>query len=256
MLDKRSHLPLHQQLKATIEDRILSGEWLPGTQVPSERELCEQYQISRITVRQALTALVMEGRLVRTQGRGTFVASPRIEQQLTQLTGFTQDMHARGKRPSAQVLEAGSIAALPTIARALKIKTGESVIMLKRLRLADGEPVAIETAYLLKSRCQGILEENLAARSLYDILTRKYNLRPVRAMQQMEATACPISEAKLLGMRRGAPVLHIHRTTYDREGQPFELVESFYRGDRYTFYAELQGDSLTGNAKPINQVNA
>lgn len=247
MLDKRSHLPLYQQLKAAIEDRILSGEWLPGTQVPSERELCEQYQISRITVRQALAALVMEGRLVRTQGRGTFVASPRIEQQLTQLTGFTQDMQARGKRPSAQVLEAGRISALSNLARALKIKVGENVIMLKRLRLADGEPVAIETAYLLESRCQGILKEKLTTRSLYDILTKKYNLKPVRASQQMEAIACPASEAKLLGTRRGAPVLHIHRTTYDREGRPFELVESFYRGDRYTFYAELHGDGLAGD---------
>ena len=248
MLDKRSPLPLHQQLKAAIEERILSGEWLPGTQVLSEREFCEQYEISRITVRQALTALVMEGRLIRAPGRGTFVASPRIEQQLTQLTGFTQDMQARGKRPSARVLEAGSIAALPTVARALKIAVGESVIMLKRLRLADGEPVAIETAYLLESRCRGILKEQLATRSLYDILTKKYRLKPVRAMQQMEAIACPAAEAKLLGTRRGAPVLHIQRTTYDREGRPFELVESFYRGDRYTFYAELQGDGLAGEA--------
>jgi GntR family transcriptional regulator len=191
VLDKRSHLPLHQQLKATIEEHILSGEWLPGTQVPSERELCEQYDISRITVRQALTALVMEGRLIRAQGRGTFVGSPRIEQQLTQLTGFTQDMQARGKRPST---------------------------------------------------------EKLAARSLYDILTKKYRLQPVRAMQQMEAIAYPAAEAKLLGTRRGAPVLHIRRTTYDRAGRPFELAESFYRGDRYTFYAELQGDRLAGDA--------
>jgi GntR family transcriptional regulator len=248
VLDKRSHLPLHQQLKAAIEERIASGEWLPGTQVPSERELCEQYGISRITVRQALTALVMEGRLIRTQGRGTFVASPRIEQQLTQLTGFTQDMRARGKRPSARVLEAGSMSALPLIARVLKIEVGESVIMLKRLRLADGEPVAIEIAYLPENRCRGLLKEMLATRSLYDILTRKYDLKPARAMQQMEAIACPAAEAKLLGTRRGAPVLHIHRTTYDREGRPFELVESFYRGDRYTFYAELQGDGLAGYA--------
>ena len=145
MLDKRSYLPLHQQLKAAIEDRILSGEWLPGTQVPSERELCEQYHISRITVRQALAALVMEGRLVRTQGRGTFVASPRIEQQLTQLTGFTQDMQARGKRPSAQVLEAGSISALPNVACALKIKVGENVIRLKRLRRSIS-PRKVESA--------------------------------------------------------------------------------------------------------------
>ena len=247
MLDKRSHLPLHQQLKAAIEERILGGEWLPGTQVPSERELCEQYEISRITVRQALTALVMEGRLIRAQGRGTFVASPRIEQQLTQLTGFTQDMQARGKRPSARVLEADSISALPTVARALNIKAGESVIMLKRLRLADGEPVAIETAYLPENRCRGLLKEKLATRSLYDILAKKYRLKPVRAMQQMEAIACPVAEARLLGTRRGAPVLHIHRTTYDRAGRPFELVESFYRGDRYTFYAELHGDGLPRN---------
>ncbi len=248
MLDKRSHLPLHQQLKAAIEERILSGEWLPGAQVPSERELCEQYEISRITVRQALAALVMEGRLIRAQGRGTFVASPRIEQQLTQLTGFTQDMKARGKRPSARVLEAGSIVALPMVARALRIKVGESVIMLKRLRLADGEPMAIETAYLPESCCHGLLKEKLAARSLYDILRKKYRLSPVRAVQQMEAIACPAAEAKLLGTRRGAPVLHIHRTTYDREGRPFELVESFYRGDRYTFHAELHGEGPAGDA--------
>ena len=199
-------------------------------------------------MRQALAALVMEGRLIRAQGRGTFVASPRIEQQLTQLTGFTQDMQARGKRPSARVLEASSIAALPMVARALKIKAGESVIILKRLRLADGEPVAIETAYLPDSQCQGLLKEKLATRSLYDILTKRYRLKPMRALQQMEAIACPAAEAKLLGTRRGAPVLHIHRTTYDREGRPFELVESFYRGDRYTFYAELHGDGLAGDA--------
>jgi GntR family transcriptional regulator len=245
-LDKHSHLPLHQQLKATIEDCILSGEWLPGTRVPSERELCELYQISRITVRQALSALVMEGRLIRTQGRGTFVASPRIEQRLTQLTGFTQDMHARGKRPSSRVLEAESIAAPPNVARALKIKIGENVIMLKRLRLADKEPVAIETAYLPEARCPDLLllTEQLATHSLYDLLTKKYNLRPVRAVQQMEAIACPAAEAKLLRTRKGTPVLHIHRTTCDREGKPFELVESFYRGDRYTFYAELNSESL------------
>ncbi len=116
--------------------------------------------------------------------------------------------------------------------------------MLKRLRLADGEPVAIETAYLPEHCCPGILKENLAIRSLYDTLTKKYGLKPVRAMQQMEAIACPAAEARLLGTHRGAPVLHIHRTTYDREGRPFELVESFYRGDRYTFYAELHGDGM------------
>ena len=99
MLSKHSPVPLYQQLKAVIEDHIATGEWLPNQRAPSERELCEQFKISRITVRQALSELVMEGRLTRTQGRGTFVAHPRIQQQLTNLTGFTQDMQARGKRP-------------------------------------------------------------------------------------------------------------------------------------------------------------
>ncbi len=239
MLIKHSPLPLHQQLKAVIEDRIATGEWLPGTQVPSERELCDQFKISRITVRQAISKLVTEGRLTRTQGRGTFVASPRIQQQLTNLTGFTQDMQARGKRPGAKVLQLEVIPAPPTIIRTLQLRTSDQVILLKRLRLADGEPVAVETDYLPDALCHGLLKEKLNGRSLYDVLTKNYNIVPTRAEQQMEAVVCPPAEAKLLGIRRGSPVLHIHRTTFNRDGRPFEMVESFYRGDKYVFYAEL-----------------
>ncbi|HET7376906.1 MAG TPA: GntR family transcriptional regulator, partial [Anaerolineae bacterium] len=174
MLAKHSPLPLHQQLKAVIEDRIATSEWLPGTQVPSERELCEQFKISRITVRHAISALVMEGRLTRTQGRGTFVAYPRIQQQLTNLTGFTQDMQARGKRPGAHVLQLELIDALPKIVRALQLHNGDKVILIKRLRLADGEPVAVETDYLPDAMCHGLIKENLNGRSLYDILIKNY----------------------------------------------------------------------------------
>src|SRR3990172_1738207 len=113
VLSKKNKLPLYYQLKAIIEERIESGEWAPGAQAPSERELCEQFKISRITVRQALAELVVEGRLTRDQGRGTFVAKPRIEQQLTQLTGFTQDMQARGQRPGATVLQLEAATAPP-----------------------------------------------------------------------------------------------------------------------------------------------
>lgn len=239
MLGKHNPLPLYQQLKSLIEDRIASGEWLPGTQVPSERELCEQFQISRITVRLALADLVNEGRLVRTQGRGTFVAHPRIEQRLTSLTGFTQDMQSRGKRAGSQVLQLESTAALPNVARALQLKVGEPVILLKRLRLADSEPVAVETAYLPEIVCHGLVKEKLDGKSLYDLLRKNYNIHPTRAEQQLEAVACPAAEAKLLGIRRGSPVLHIHRLTFGRDGRPFETVESFYRGDKYVFRAEL-----------------
>jgi GntR family transcriptional regulator len=242
MLGKHSPLPLYQQLKAVVDDRIASGEWLPGTQVPSERELCEQFQISRITVRQALSELVMEGRLTRTQGRGTFVASPRIAQQLTHLTGFTQDMQARGKRPDTKVLQLECIPALPNMIRALQLQAGDRVVLLRRLRLADGEPMAIETACLPDFLCHALLNEKLDGRSLYKLLAKDYHVTPTRAEQRMEAVACPAAEAKLLHTRKGAPVLHIHRRTFNHDGRPFESVESFYRGDKYVFYAELHSE--------------
>ena len=240
-LDKKHPLPLYHQLKSIIEERIDCGEWKPGIQLPSERELCEQFKISRITVRQAIAELVVEGRLARVHGRGTFVAQPRIEQQLTQLTGFTQDMQARGQRPGATVLQLEAAAAPPALARALQLKPDEPVVLLKRLRLADGEPLAVETAYLPDRLCHGLLSENLEDRSLYKLLTEKFNIAPARAEQQMEAVACPAAEAKLLGIRKNSPVLHVHRTTFDRDDRPFERVESFYRGDKYVFRAVLTG---------------
>ncbi len=244
ILDKRAHLPLYFQLKAIIEERIDSGEWKPGQLVPSERELCAQYRVSRITVRQARTELVNAGRLTRDQGRGTFVAPPRLEQRLTRLTSFTQDMHARGQKPSTQILRFETIPCPPTVARILRLSPGSEVVLVRRLRLADGEPMAIETAYLPCARCPRLTAEILEGRSLYQTLTERYGIIPTRAEQQLEAMACPSPEAKLLGIRRESPVLHIHRTTYDREGNPFEHVESFYRGDKYVFHAELAGDRL------------
>ncbi len=244
ILDKRAHLPLYFQLKAIIEERIDSGEWKPGQLVPSERELCAQYRVSRITVRQALAELVNAGRLVRDQGRGTFIAPPRLEQRLTRLTSFTQDMQARGKKPSSRILRFETIPAPPAVARILRLSSGSNVLLLERLRLTDGEPMAIETAYLPPEKCPGLDAKSLEGRSLYRTLTEKYDIVPVRAEQQLEAVACPAPEAKLLGIRKASPVLHIHRTTYSRDGQPFEHVESFYRGDKYVFHAELTGDRL------------
>ena len=196
MLGKHNPLPLYLQLKAVIEDRIASGDWLPGTQLPSERELCEQFKISRITVRQAITDLVTEGRLIRTQGRGTFVASPRIEQRLSNLTGFTQDMQARGQRPGSKVIQLETALALPNIARALQLKPGDCVVVLKRLRLADGEPVAVETGYFPDAVCHNLINEQLDGRSLYDTLRKSYNIQPTRAEQQLAAIACPAAEAR------------------------------------------------------------
>ena len=240
-LSKKNKLPLYYQLKGIIEERIASGEWAPGAQAPSERELCEQFQISRITVRQALAELVVEGRLIREHGRGTFVAQPRIQQTLTRLTGFSQDMQARGQQPGARVLRLEVAPAPPAVARVLRLEAGEPVILLRRLRLADGEPLAVETAYLLDRLCHGVLAKNLENRSLYKLLKDKFDITPARAEQQLKAVACPAAEAKWLGVRKGSPVLHIYRTTFTQDDLPFEHVESFYRGDKYVFYDARDG---------------
>lgn len=247
VLDKDSPVPLYYQIQQILADRIDDGEWQPGMQVPSERELCEQFRVSRITVRQALSALANQGRLNRQQGVGTFVASPRIKQRLNRLTGFTQEMETRGQNPGAQVLQLEVVPAPPAVARALGMTPGEAAVLLKRLRLADGEPVALEIAHLPAHYCPGLERENLEDDSLYDVLGQRFDIIPARAEQQIEALACPAAEARLLGVRKGAPTLHMYRVTYSSDGELIEHTESFYRGDRYIFHVELAGNGAQGS---------
>jgi GntR family transcriptional regulator len=244
MLGNRVPIPLYYQLKTRIEEQIDSGAWKPGDRVPSEAELGEQFQVSRTTVRQALGELAAQGRLTRIQGKGTFVAHPRFHQRLTRLTSFTQDMQTRGQSPGSQILHLGVEPASPAAADALKLSSGQPVIVLQRLRMADGEPMALETACLQRERCASLLQADLGAGSLYAFLSQNLNIIPSRALQALESIGCPAAEARWLGVSKGAPVLHIHRTTFDQFGQPFEQVESFYRGDRYVFHAELSNEGL------------
>lgn len=240
VLDKDSPIPLYYQIRTIIEEQIDSGKWKPGMQVPSERELCEQFQVSRITVRQALSALVQQGQLRRQQGRGTFVASQRIEQRLHRLTGFTQDMRGRGQKPGARILQKEIVSAAYPVARALNLEIDSPVVLLKRLRLSDEEPVAVETAHLPDALCPGIVDDIVEDGSLYALLANNYEIIPTRAEQQVEAVVCPVAEAKVLGVEKGAPMLHMYRVTYSSDDVPFEYTESFYRSDRYVFHVELR----------------
>lgn len=249
MIDKDSRLPLYCQLKAELERRIASGAWKAGARVPSERELCVAYDISRITVRQAIAELVVEGRLTRQQGRGTFVAQPRIQQHLTALTGFSQDIQARGQRPGSRVIRIERVRPTAAARRALGLdELTAGAILLARLRTADGEPMAVETAYLPADRCEAVLTARLDSQSLYELLGRECGIVPTRAEQQIVATACPATEARLLGVRPGSPALRITRTTYSKDGQPFEYVESYYRGDIYVFHVDLRSEPSPVNA--------
>lgn len=238
MLDKTGVIPIYSQIKELVREKIEDGVWPPGTLIPSEREFCEQFSISRMTVRQALGELVSEGLVTREKGKGTFVAQPRLRQRLTRVTGFTEDMQARGKQPGAQVLRVEPVAAKPAAARALGILPQDEVLLVERLRLADGEPLALEASYLHFDDMTRLLGEPLSG-SLYRLLGERFDITPRRAEQEIEASRATMREEELLHLERGAPVLRNRRTTYDAHGHAFEYAESVYRGDRYTFYAEL-----------------
>ncbi len=238
-LNRTSPIPLYAQIKEILLERIQKGEWEPGKCIPTEAELCESFGVSRITLRSALGELVAEGYLERISGRGTFVTEPHVNQMLKQLTSFTEDTERRGQRPGGIVLKLRTIQANTEMAKKLNIPEEEKIILLRRLRLTDNEPMAVETAYLPTRYFPGLEEEELGGRSLYQLMREKYGLVPTRAIQQITAVPCPSTEAGLLGIAKKSPVLHIYRTTFDQSECVIEEVESYYRGDKYIFQAEL-----------------
>ncbi len=237
-MDREHPLPLYYQLIQEIRDQIGRGRWKPGDLFPSERELCKTYGVSRITVRYALAELVDEGLLQRSRGRGTFVAKPKIRKQLSRLTSFTEDMRARGKRAAARVLRLEMLPASLKVAAILQVEPGEMVLLVERLRLANDEPVGIESSHLSFQGCEAILQEDLSG-SLYQLLGERFGLLPARAYEEMEVGVCSPREADILGVHHGQPVMRIRRRTVAQSQQPFEYVESTYRADNYVFSVEL-----------------
>jgi GntR family transcriptional regulator len=241
---RKSPLPRYYQLKEVMREKIRAGEWRPGDLIPSERELGEQYGISRMTARQAITELVNEGLFYREQGRGTFVSRHKITQQLIRLTGFTEDMQTRGQRPSTKVLSASMCPADETTAEHLAVKPGLQICVIHRLRLADGEPLAVERSHISFIGCEQLLEEDLEQNSLYRLLDVKYGLPPIEADQELEAGLASSEDAQLLKIPAASPVLYTRRTTYTERHQPIEYAKSVYCGNKYTFYTHMKREQL------------
>ncbi len=241
---RKSPLPRYYQLKEIMREKIRAGEWKPGDLIPSERELGEQYGISRMTARQAITELVNEGHLYREQGKGTFVSRHKITQQLMRLTGFTEDISARGQKPGTKVIVASMRPADEIVAERLRIKQGQLIFYLQRLRMADGEPLAIENSHISFMGCERLLEEDLEHNSLYRLLETGYGLPLVEAEQELEAGLISEQEAPLLNVPIGSPALFTRRTTYTERNQPCEYARSVYCGRKYTFYTHLVREQL------------
>ena len=241
---RNSPLPRYYQLKEIMRERIRAGEWKPGDLIPSERELGEKYGISRMTARQAITDLVNEGLFYREQGKGTFVSQHKITQQLIRLTGFTEDIRARGQRPSTKVISAAMQAADEETAERLGISAGTLIFRLQRLRLADDEPLAIEVSQIAFKDCERLLEEDLESNSLYRTLESKYGITLMEADQELEAGLAGSEEAQLLKIPVGSPVLFTRRVTYTERNSPIEYARAVYCGNKYTFYTHMKREQL------------
>ena len=239
-LERSAPTPLYIQLKNALIAEINTGQHLPDQRLPSERDLCERFNVSRMTVRQALSEMEREDLIYSIVGKGTFVNSPKIDMQLRTLTGFSQELGSRGAKPASRVLVAKIIPASTQIAAVLKIIPGSEVVELSRLRMANGDPLCIETAYLPHFQCPGILKFDFSQESLYQVFEREYGLRLVRAEQTMEASLGNASELELLHLTAPAAVLRIERLTFSDQDALVEFVISVYRGDRYKFHSALQ----------------
>lgn len=238
-LQRETPDPLYMQVKDTLLDEISSGQYQPHDRLPSERELSNTFDVSRMTVRQALLDLAHDGAIYTRMGIGTFVAAPKIDQQLRTLTSFSQDVRSRGGQPTSQVLEAREMAASAEVAAALRLATGAPVWVLSRLRLADAMPLAIETTNLPLALCPDLFQHDFGVESLYQVLRTNYAVEPAQAEQVIEAALASPREAELLQLTPPAAVLHMQRLTLDSAGLAIEYVHSTYRSDRYKFRSVL-----------------
>jgi len=230
-------LPKYYQVKKQLLE--LTAAMTAGSPVPPERELARSYGTSRTTVRQALAELVIEGRLLRMQGKGTFVAKPKVAQPL-ELASYTEGMRAHGLHPLTRILDIGYVTADEPLAGLLGIRPGGRALRIHRLRLADGEPMSIDTSHLPARRFPGLrrhLERNAA---LYETLRSIYHIHLAEAEETIETVLADPHDARLLGVDPGIPLLLLSRHAIDSTGEPVEWAQSWYRGDRYKFVTRLR----------------
>ena len=224
---------VHAQIEDWLAGAIALGRLAPGDRLPTEHDLAAWLGVSRMTLRHALGALAQRGLVTRSVGRngGTFVAEPKLEQDLTTLAGFSEQLRRHGMVAGARVLTAAERPAGPATATALGLEPGDPVYEVRRIRLGDGRPIALENSAFPAARFGGLLQCPLDG-SLYELLEQKYGLRPHRAREVLEPVTADLREAQLLDVPEGSPLMLVERTAYAGSGQPLEFARDLFRGDR------------------------
>ena len=239
VVEKDDFTPVYRQIARHLKEHIKVNGLGDDDLIPSERELCEVFDTSRMTVRQAIDLLVNEGVLVRKKGKGTFVKTLKLRQQLTSLTSFTMDMIGQGMVPTSRMLSCEVVEASKEVAERLNIKEASQVIKLERVRLANDKPHAYECCYLLYPDASAVLDVDFTNRSLYNFLLEQCNLKLSKAKESIEVMPCPKDVCELLKIAKHSLAFHMERVVYDDTDRPVEYVESCYRVDKFRFEVEL-----------------
>jgi len=218
------------RVRDELVDRLES--MAPGEPLPPERELAEELGVSRMTLRRALGELVLAGQALRRPGAGVFAVGPRMDQPLA-ATSFTEDMRRRGLDPGSRILASEVVSAGARLGRRLEISPAEPVLRIERLRLADGDPMAIEVLHVSCAMVPGLRGADLADHSFYELLRSRYGLTIAGGLQTIEPTVTDPEESDVLGVPLHSPALLFERTTREQTGRVVEYVRSIYRGDRY-----------------------
>jgi GntR family transcriptional regulator len=238
-LERDLPVPLYHQLKTVLLEKLRGGEWKPNDQLPTEDELGSQFGVSKATVRQALRDLAQSGYVRREQGRGTFVSEQKVQFGPRQLNSFTEEMRQVGLQSESKVLERSVVAADAELAAKLQIAEGAEVFKLKRLRLAGGETMGVQTVYVPYAMVPGLRDIDFGSASLYDTLEQLFGLPLDYAAQTHFAIAVSAEDAELLDVPEGSPALGGERITYLRGGRPMEVTRSVMKGDRYQIHLKL-----------------
>jgi GntR family transcriptional regulator len=231
-LDRYSGVPLYYQIQQHLLEQIRSGTWKAGQPVPSEQEIAQLTGVSRMTARQALKLLCHLGVAYSQRGKGTFVSRIKLEKNFRQVLSFSEEMHSRGASPQSKVLNFKQVKPDDEIAEALHLNPEDEVTLLRRVRLADSVPLCIECTHIPVRECPQLLKRFRPKMSLYQCLHEHYGLQIDFADEVAEASLASPEEARLLRIRKKAPVFRFTRTAYLRSGKPVEFVRSVYRGDR------------------------
>jgi GntR family transcriptional regulator len=232
-------LPLYYQLYDIISKKIKEGIYQEDDKLPSEREFCEEYDISRATVRRTMVELEKNNLIYKKQGKGVFVSPEAFEQDLLNFYSFTDEMKKINKKPTSKIIDFKLVAAAEKIIAKLNLQEDDKVYQIKRLRLADNEPMMLETTFLPAYRFENLTEKELSDSAMYDIFRKKFDVVFAKAEETFQATSINSEEAMLLDVKENSPAILLERLTYETNSI-IEYTVSIARGDKFKFHVVLE----------------